>query len=158
MRALRVTVAWFIGVLTVPAAVGILYALRSVTALAIGPDVPGALPLQQLARGEAQPFARVVLAWVPAGLVAGLALRRLGRVRSVPGMVGLGLAALALLIVAGAAADAVAVSEPLGPHVGPQLRRSGTWVALTCLLVGAAIVSWWPAKRPAAPPAAPSVG
>jgi hypothetical protein len=156
MRALRVTIAWVLGLLTAPAAIGILYLLRSFAALSVGPEVTGSLPLQQLAHGEAQPFLHVLVAWVPAGLVAGLLLRHLGRVRPAPGLAALAAVVFALLIVAGAGADAVAVSEHFGPHLGAQFHRTGTWVAVTCLLVGAGIAWWWPARPQGSPPLAPS--
>src|SRR4051812_25654475 len=60
------------------AAFGWLYVLRRSGAIAAGPELPDALPLQRLAGGAAQPLSRVVLAWLPAGVVAGLALKWTG--------------------------------------------------------------------------------
>ncbi len=146
MRILRSVAGWLLAVLTVPAGIGFLYLMRRSGALAVGPGVHGALPLQQLAGGETQPLARVVVAWLAAGLVAGASLARVSRVRVLPGLVGLALLGALLLLAAGAGADAVAISDNLGPHLAPQLGRPGTWVAVGLLVLGAA-PSWWPARR-----------
>lgn len=135
--------AGLIVVVAVAAGVGALYRLRAAGALPLGPHVPGALPLQQLAGGEAQPLARMALAWIPAGFVAGLALAWLGRLRGPARGLVAALVAAALLLLAGAASDAIAMSEPLAPHLAPQLNRAATWVAVA-LFAGAALV---PARR-----------
>jgi hypothetical protein len=56
--------------------VGLLYSLRQLHWLTVGPSIPDALPLLQLAGFAGQPAARVIVAWLPAGVVLGLALRR----------------------------------------------------------------------------------
>ncbi len=66
------------------AGTGWLYVLRSLHWLSIGPRVSDALPLLQLAASDGQPLVRVVVAWVLAGALTGVALaevsphRRLG--------------------------------------------------------------------------------
>jgi hypothetical protein len=129
--ALRVTVAGLIALGALIAGVGALYLMRGISLLAIGPDVRGALPLQQLAGGEAQPLFRMVLAWVPAGFVAGLAFAALTGLSPFART-----ASLAALLLAGAAADAIAITDPLGPHLLPQLARVGTWTAVALFAVG----------------------
>ena len=62
---------WFV----TAAGVGWLYALRSAHVLGAGPHVAEALPLQRLAKDDDQPLLRLVAAWLPAGLVAGLAVQ-----------------------------------------------------------------------------------
>jgi hypothetical protein len=55
-------------------------------------------------------------------------------------------AALVLLL-AGAAADAIAITDPLGPHLLPQLARVGTWTAVVLFALGSLLVerlSWRP--------------
>lgn len=134
-----------ITVLAVVAGIGALYLLRGAAALGLGPLVPGALPLQQLAGGAAQPLARMALAWLPAGLVAGLALAWIARLGAAARTLLATLTGAALLLLGGAASDAIALSDPLGPHLVPQLSRAGTWVAVA-LFAGAALV---PPRRPA---------
>jgi hypothetical protein len=121
-------------------AIGWLYLLRDIGALRLGPDVAGALPLQQLAGGDAQPLLRLALAWIPAGalaaraLAAGSALTRQARVAAV------GLVAWVLLVLIGAVSDAAAISASVPSHLPAQLARAGTWVAAGLMLVGALVV------------------
>ena len=138
--ALRAVAAGLIALASLAAAIGVLYLLRGTGSLAIGPNIRGALPLQQLAGGEAQPLLRMAIAWVPAGLVAGLALasltglRRWARATSLAALAALG------LLLAGAAADAIAISDPLGPHLIPQFARVGTWTAVVLFALGSLLV------------------
>jgi hypothetical protein len=125
------------------------YLLRQAGALGAGPDVRGALPLQQLAGGEAQPLARLVVAWVPAGSIATLALAFLTRLRPATRAVAVAVGFFAVLFVAGAASDAVAVTDPIGPHLVPQLSRAATWVASALALTGALLPTLW-SRRAAA--------
>jgi hypothetical protein len=118
------------------AGVGTVYLLRTVGPLAVGPNVPGALPLQQLAGGESQPVLRVAIAWIPAGVVAGLALARLTSLNARTRALVLAIPAATLLLLAGAAADAIAITDPLQPHLLPQLTRPGTWVAVALFALG----------------------
>src|SRR5439155_4733245 len=86
----------------VVAGVGWLYLLRDLGALAAGPRIGEALPLQRLAHEDAQPLARLVAAWLPAGLLAGAALRALGAVGHRRRAAAAGAFAWAVLVVAGA--------------------------------------------------------
>jgi hypothetical protein len=113
------------------------YLLRRAGGLVVGPGVRGALPLQQLAGGEAQPLARLVVAWLPAGGVAALALAtftRLGLAARV-GAVAAGF--FLTLVIAGAVSDATAVSDRFAPHLLPQLARPAIWAATALALIGA---------------------
>lgn len=123
-------------------------------ALDVGPTIRGALPLQQLAGGETQPLLRVVLAWLPAGILAGLALAwltrlgRVGRAAVVAGVSGV------LLVAAGAGEDAVAISDPYASHISDQLQRPGNWVAVGLLVIGSLLAGRRrPSRRWDAPPA-----
>ena len=131
-------------VLCAAAATGVLYRLRHAGALAAGPDVRGALPLQQLAGGEAQPLSRLALAWIPAGGIASLALGELTRLPPAARAVLIGAVVLGVLLLAGAFSDAIAVTDPVGPHLVPQLSRPATWVASALAVTGALLPGpWW---------------
>jgi hypothetical protein len=123
-------------ILAVLGATGWLYLLRDVGALDAGPRVRGALPLQQLAGGDAQPLLRVVLAWLPAGVIAGLALARLTRLGRAARAATVALVSGLLLVGAGAAEDAAAISDPVPSHLAAQLQRPANWVAVALLVTG----------------------
>jgi hypothetical protein len=130
--------------LAVVAGVGWLYLIRSAAVLGGGPRLQGALPLQQLAGDDAQPLLRMAAAWLPAGAVAGLALGRLGRLRRpVPIAAGIG---AALLVVSGAASDAVAQGSLslTSSRLLPQLGHPGLLAALVLLAIGAALAAALP--------------
>jgi hypothetical protein len=123
-------------VVAVVAGIGWLYLLRGVGVLDLGPRVPGALPLERLAGSAAQPLGRMVLAWVPVGIVAGLALRAAGlRSRAARGAV-VAVVAAALLVAAGGVSDAVTSSSRLTGHFGAQLGYAGIWVAVGLMAAG----------------------
>lgn len=120
------------------AGIGILYLIRDESVLRIGPMVPGALPLEQLAGRDGQPLAHMVIAWVPAGLVAGLALTSLTRLGAVAKAACLAVLSAVTLLLAGALSDSIAVNDPLSPHLAPQLSRAGTWIAVGLFTGGSA--------------------
>jgi hypothetical protein len=126
-------------VITPLAGFGWLYALHRGGVLGAGPAVHEALPLQRLAGGAAQAATRLLLAWLPAGVVAGMALRRAGWRRRWVRAAVLFVACGALLMLMGAAADAVTASEPFAPHLQPQLGRDATWLAAALVAAGAAL-------------------
>jgi hypothetical protein len=136
MRPLSLTLA---AILTPVAGIGWLYALHRGAVLGAGPDVHAALPLQRLAGGAAQPASRLVLAWLPAGVVAGMALRAGGWRRRWVRAAVLFVACAVVLLLLGAAADAVTASETFGPHLAPQLGRAATWIAAVLVAAGAAV-------------------
>jgi hypothetical protein len=122
------------------AAVGWLYLLRQSGLLDWSPRIRGALPLQQLAGDADQPLARMLIAWVPLGVVAGVLAAR--------ARLGLGgtamvtaLTSWALLVIAGAGSDAAAISESIPSHLPAQLTRAGTWVAVA-LMTGGSVLGW----------------
>ena len=134
--AASVALALCVVVVAVVAGVGLLYQLRGVGLLDVGPRVPGALPLERLAGGATQPLGRIALAWVPVGVVAGLALRTAGCRSRAARAATVAIVAAALLIVAGGVSDAVTSSTPLGGHLSPQLSLAGTWVAAGLMTAG----------------------
>jgi hypothetical protein len=131
----------------VAAGIGWLYLLRGAGALAAGPSVRGALPLQQLAGDDGQPLLRLLAAWLPAGALAGAVVG--GR----RGWVVVGAVAWLALAVTGAVSDATAISGSVWEHVVPQAWRPGTWAAAGIMALGA----WGTTRvRQAAPPDASS--
>ncbi len=132
--------ALLLTVVAVAGGVGVLYLIRHVPWLAGPPTLSGALPLQQLAGEASQPLARLVVAWLPAGLVAGFALGTLSRLDRPGRAIAAGSVAAVMLVAAGAGADAVAISGPLAPHVLPQLGRTGTWAAVALFAIGTSLV------------------
>lgn len=120
------------------AGMGWLYLLRHSAWLHVGPRVQEALALQRLAGGGAQPLGRLAVAWLPAGLAGGVALRGLGLGRFVRAALLLATCTL-LLMALGAAADAVTNSEPLDAHVAAQAGRAATWLAAGLVAIGAAL-------------------
>lgn len=118
------------------AGVGWLYLLRGVGAVAAGPRVSGALPLEELARHGAQPLLRMAVAWLPAGFAVGLALRLGAGLRAPAVAIGCGLLSLVLLGSSTAASEAVSRNERFGAHVLPALHRSGVWTAVAFAVIG----------------------
>jgi hypothetical protein len=124
---------------TVLCGTGWLYLLRRTGALAAGPSLREALPLQRLAGGAAQPLARVAAAWLPAGLAGGAALHALGAGGRARRAVALGIGTALALLALGAGADAVTASEPLRIHLAAQPQRAAPWVAAALVAAGAAL-------------------
>lgn len=137
--------AALVTVLVTAGGIGWLYVLRRTHALTMGPPLREALPLQRLAGGASQPLARLVAAWLPAGLVGGAGLAALGIRRRATRAAVLGAGGALVLLAAGAAADAVTASEPLRAHLAAQPGRAAVWVAAALLAIGAAV--WRPARR-----------
>jgi len=132
-HALRTLVAITAGVaivllllLCLLAGTGLLYGLRGLRWFNVGARIRDSLPLLQLAGFDGQPLARVAAAWVPAGMIFGIALIRVKPLRrtAIAGMLGL----LVLLFVSDAA-FALARNLPLRqvlsdrvPGFGPSLE------------------------------------
>jgi hypothetical protein len=113
----------------------------------------GALPLDRLSGADAQPLGRMALAWLPVGVVAGLALRAAGmRSRLARGAVVLCVGTVVLLVT-GAVSDAVSTSTTPGSHVSSQLARPGIWAATALLVIGSLLVGGRPQGRPGEEPA-----
>jgi hypothetical protein len=123
-------------VVAICAGVGWLYLLRDVGALALGPKLSGALPLEELASRGAQPLLRMIVAWLPAGLAIGIALALCTRLRTAAVGASAGLLALVVLGSTTAASEAVSRNERLSEHVWPALSRSGVWAAVALVVMG----------------------
>lgn len=128
--------AGLVVVVALVAAVGWLYVLRGTRSFVAGPNVNDSLPLLQLAGFDAQPLLRVAVAFLPAGIVAGVALRRFGRISRA--MIAAVLGA-ALLLFASQVSFALARNLRLGdvvwsrgPGLGPGLEAA--LFGIGCLL------------------------
>jgi hypothetical protein len=132
-----------LGLLAVCAGMGWLYLLREAGALDAGPRLSGALPLEQLARGDDQPLLRVAVAWVPAGVAAGFALAWAtgwGRGRRA---LAVGLLGFVVLFATGAVSDAVAVNETVVSKLDGQFSHGGIWIEVACLVIGSLLIGRW---------------
>jgi hypothetical protein len=105
---------------------GWLYVLRGLGWLGLGPRVADALPLLQLASFDGQPLLRVLVAWLLAGALTGVALRSI-RLPFRPALTGI--LGLAILLVASQAAYALTRNLPFSsvlfsrtPGFGPVLE------------------------------------
>jgi hypothetical protein len=124
----------------VASGLGWLYLVRHAAALDFGPHIPGALPLEQLAGGAAQPLGRMAFAWLPTGAAAGLVLVLLTRTRTATRLLGLALMSFVVLYASTAASDALAQNERVSHHLGAPLARGGIWAAVLLLLIGSLLV------------------
>ena len=143
-RLALVAVSLLVALAAVVGGIGWLYLLRRAAVLDVGPRLPDALPLQRLAGGAAQPLLRLMIAWLPAGLAAGVALRAAGMRNRATRAAVLFVATAVLLVALGAAADAVTASESISRHLGSQPHRVSTWLAAVLVAAGAAL----PGRRP----------
>src|SRR4051794_34147402 len=98
---LKAAGGWLIGLAAVFAGIGELYLIRD-AALGLGPRVAGALPLEQRPGQPGEPLLLLVIAWVPAGFVAGLALTSPTRLGWVARTISLAALAALVLLLAGA--------------------------------------------------------
>ena len=145
-RAARAALVALTVVAAVAAGMGWLYLIRSAAALDAGPHVREALPLQRLARDDAQSLLRLLVAWLPAGLAAGLAIRALWPSRRVTRAAAVGVVAFGVLGLTGAVSDAVTLNEALGGQVVPAFGRAAAWLPALLVALGALIPP--PSDRP----------
>ncbi|MGZ4233194.1 MAG: alpha/beta hydrolase-fold protein [Solirubrobacteraceae bacterium] len=127
--AVLVSVSVFVGV-------GLLYAVRGLGWLPIGPRIPDSLPLLVLAHHDAQPLTRVALAWVATGAAFGILTAWIAPQRRL--LVAF-LPALILLLFASDASVALAQNLRLGGVLWSRVPPSGAWVAALLFALGAAI-------------------
>ncbi len=115
---------------------GWLYGLRQTGSLRVGPPVADSLPLLQLAGFDRQPLARVVVAWLLAGLIAGVALIRVRPLQraSIVGVLG-----LVLLLISSQAADALARNLRFSHVLISRRPGFGPLVEAVMLAVGCAL-------------------
>ena len=118
------------------AGAGWLYVLRGLDWLRLGPRVADALPLLQLASADGQPLVRVIVAWVLAGALTGVALAEVTPYRRAALSLVL---ALVVLLLASQASYALARNTAFSatvfsrtPGLGPLLEACA--FALGCYL------------------------
>ena len=138
-HTLRAGAVVVVVIAAVAAGIGWLYALRHVALLRMGPRLTDALPLQRLAGGAAQPLGRVVAAWLPAGLVAGVGIGLVSRLRRPARALAVFVLALALVLAVSAASDALTHNEPIRQHLHEQPHRAAAWLAAGLMALGAAL-------------------
>lgn len=127
------------------AGVGILYLIRH-GGLGFGAKIHNALPLEQLAGQDSQPFSHMVIAWIPAGFVAGLAFFSMTRFGVLARTAVLTALAAVSLLLAGAVSDSIAVNDRLSPHLSPQLGHGGTWTAVILFAIGSVAAGLLPRR------------
>jgi hypothetical protein len=138
------------------AGVGWLYLLRDVGALALGPKLGGALPLEELASRGSQPVLRVLVAWLPAGFAIGVTFAICTRFRGLVVGACAGLLALVVLGSTTAASEAVSRNERFSEHVWPALAQPGVLVAAAIVVTGSILGA--AAARPAGSSGAGAAG
>ncbi len=122
---------------------GWIYALREQGWLGSGPSVGDALPLLQLASFDRQPLARIVAAWLLAGLITGLVLaggRRVPRVALAGGL------AVALLWLDSEASHAVARNLRFDHVIAHRWPGAGTWLGAALFTLGCALPGGGPRR------------
>ena len=139
-HTLRAGAVVVVVIAAVAAGIGWLYALRHVALLRMGPRLTDALPLQRLAGGAAQPLGRVVAAWLPAGLVAGVGIGLVSRLRRPARALAVFVLALALVLAVSAASDALTHNEPIRQHLHEQPHRAAAWLAAGLMALGAVLI------------------
>ena len=129
------------------AGVGLLFGLRNLHWLTIGPRIPDALPLLQLPGFDAQPSGRVIAAWLSAGIVLGLTLVRVCPVRRFQFTALIG--ALVLLF-ASDASFALAHNLRLNSVLLDRSPTPGPWLECLLLAAGSALPRSIARRRPSA--------
>ncbi|MGZ4203229.1 MAG: hypothetical protein ACXVRH_14375 [Thermoleophilaceae bacterium] len=136
--------------LAVATGTGWVYLLRELHVLALGPRLDGALPLQQLAGGDAEPLIRMVVAWLPAGVAAGLALDALTPLTRLGRAALAALLSAAMLIVASAVSDSIAQNDAVHTHLSAAASQGAVWLAAGLIGLGVVIAPRWVADSAAA--------
>ena len=122
---------------SVAAGIGWLYVLRHVAVLRVGPRFPDALPLQRLAGGAAQPLGRMVVAWLPAGVIAALGIGLVSGLHRVARSLTVFVLALAFVFVATLMSDSLTHNESIRSQIHNEPHRAAAWVAAGLMAVGA---------------------
>jgi hypothetical protein len=135
--AVRALLAVLVAVLATVAGIGWLYALRGLGWLNAGPRIPDSLPLLQLAGFDAQPLARLLVAWIPCGALAGALL--LHRRPSRWPVVLTAMLSLALLLLTAQLSFALARNLRLDQVLWNHWPGLGPWLEGLLLAVGSLV-------------------
>jgi hypothetical protein len=119
--------------------IGWLYALRHVGVLRVGPALANALPLQRLAGGATQPLGRVIAAWLPAGLVAGVGIGLVSAMRRPARALVVFALGLGFVVAVAAASDALTRNETVRSQLHAEPHRAAAWVAAGLMALGALV-------------------
>ena len=122
---------------SVAAGIGWLYVLRHAAFLRIGPRFADALPLQRLAGGSGQPLGRLVVAWLPAGIVAGLGIGLVSGLHRAARGVVVSVLALAFVLGATLVSDSLTHNESIRSQIHNEPHRAAAWVAAGLMALGA---------------------
>ena len=122
--------------LAAAAGLGWLYATRNV--LAGGPTASQALPLEHLAGRDAQPLLHLVPVWIAVGAAMAALL---GALRVARPALWAGATIWLVLVITGAASDAVQETQHVPPHLLDQLGRAVIWLEAALAALGAAIAA-----------------
>ncbi len=123
-------------VIAVLTGTGLLYGLRGLGAFDLGPRIPDALPLLQLAGFDGQPVLRVAVAWLAAGLVLGLPVCRIAPLRRFA--VAL-IVSAPLVLFASDASFALAGNLRLTDVLLHRAPPLGPWIEVILLAAGCAL-------------------
>jgi hypothetical protein len=115
---------------------GWLYALRGMGLFRVGPRIGDALPLLQLAGTDGQPLLRLAVAWLLAGLIAGVALMR---VRPLPRAAVAGAVTLVVLLLGSQAGYALARNLRFSDVVFTRGPGPGPWLEAVVFTLGCAL-------------------
>jgi hypothetical protein len=118
------------------AGTGLLYGLRGLRWFGVGARIGDSLPLLQLAGFDGQPLARVAAAWLPTGMIFGIALIRVKPLRRV---VMAGMLGLLVLLFASDAAFALARNLRLGQVLSDRAPGFGPWLEALLFAAGSAL-------------------
>jgi hypothetical protein len=145
--------AVLLGLLAPVAGVGLLYLLRGAHIAGTGSHIRGALPLESLAGDDAQPLARVALAWLPVGLVTGALFAVFTRTpRLLTLVVAMVIAGVVLVVNVGVSIS-IENNESLTKHLHRGFDVAGPWVSLSLLVIGSSVAELVAWARPSAPSA-----
>jgi CubicO group peptidase (beta-lactamase class C family)/enterochelin esterase-like enzyme len=131
-------------ILAVVATLGLLYVLRQLRLLAIGPRIGDALPLLQLAGFDGQPLGRILVATVLAGFALGAAMIGLDRSRR---LAVAGVFALLLMLTESDASYALAHNLRLDGVLLHRTPGLGPWLEAVLLTAACAVPGPMPGPR-----------
>jgi predicted transporter len=89
----------------------------------------------------------MTVAWLPAGVAAGIALGALTRLPRIARALVAGLGSFALLVLGSAVSDSIAQNDGMREHISGAFSRGAIWFAVALVVAGVLIAPPW-ASRP----------